>query len=90
MICTHTGKPRPPDMFRLLENLDVDDTMPIVIRSHQLLPGVGGFSPTDLMSAVDMVCKNSRQPLMIATACRCHGVVDFIRVINKADAAKRI
>ena len=44
-ICTHTGKPRPMDLFRLLAGLDFDDVLPIVIRSHQLLPGVGGTGP---------------------------------------------
>ena len=79
-ICTHTGKPRPKDLFRLLGNLDFQDVLPIVLRSHQLLPGVGGIYPTDLMNAMDTVCHNTHRALMIATACRCHGVVDFIRL----------
>jgi hypothetical protein len=32
-------------------DLDFDNVLPIVIRSHQLLPGVGGIYPADLMSA---------------------------------------
>lgn len=79
-ICTYTGKPRPMDLFRLVGQLDIDDVLPIVIRSHQLLNGVGGIYPVDLMSAVDTVCKNSQRLLMIVTACRCHGVVDFMRL----------
>ena len=86
-MCTHTGKPRPPDMFRLLETLDVNDATPIVIRSYQLLPGIGGIYPTDLMSALDTVCKKSQQTVMIATACRCHGVVDFMRIERKGSKA---
>lgn len=86
-ICTHTGKPRPLDLFRLLGNIDFDDVLPIVIRSHQLLPGVGGIYPADLRAALDTACKNSDRPLMIATACRCHGVVDFIRL--KRGASQR-
>ncbi|WP_372678547.1 potassium transporter [Desulfosarcina sp.] len=82
-ICTHTGKPRPMDLFRLLGKLDLDDVRPVVIRSHQLLPGVGGILPADLMSAWDTVCIHSHRPMMIATACRCHGVVDFMRVKRK-------
>ena len=86
-ICTHTGKPRPTDMFLLLENLEVNDAMPIVIRSHQLLPGVGGIYPTDLRSALDTVRNNCQKTLMIATACRCHGVVDFMRLEMKGGKA---
>ncbi|MBC2713082.1 MAG: potassium transporter [Desulfosarcina sp.] len=71
-ICTHTGKPRPKDLFRLLADLNFDDVLPIVLRSHQLLPGVGGIYPADLMAALETACKNSHRPLMIGTACRCH------------------
>ena len=86
-ICTHTGESRPMDLFRLLGKFDLDDVLPIVIRSHQLLPGVGGIYPADLMSALDTVCNYSHRPMMIATACRCHGVVDFIRLEKKGGCA---
>ena len=79
-ICTHTGKPRPKDLFRLLAGIDLGNVLPIVLRSHQILPGVGGIYPKDLFNASEMVCKNRNQPLMIATACRCHGVIDFIQL----------
>lgn len=82
-VCTHTGKPRPMDLFRQLAGIDVENVMPIIIRSHQLLPGVGGIYPADLLSALDAVCRNSHRPMMIATACRCHGVVDFVRLQTK-------
>ena len=83
-ICTHTGKPRPMDLFRLLGTLDFEEALPIVIRSHQLLPGVGGIYPADLRAAMDTACRNSHRPMMIATACRCHGVVNFMRLEKKA------
>ncbi len=82
-VCTHTGKPRPMDLFWLLSKFDLDDVLPIVIRSHQLLPGVGGIYPADLISALDAVRNHSHRPMMIATACRCHGVVDFMRLKKK-------
>ncbi len=82
-LCTHTGKPRPMDLFRLLARFDVDDLLPIVIRSHQLLSGVGGIYPAELLSALETVCNNSHRAMMIATACRCHGVVEFIRLEKK-------
>jgi hypothetical protein len=78
--CSHTGKPRPVDMYRLLADLKFGDTLPIVLRSHQLLPGVGGIYPADLWQALSTARDNSHRPLMIATACRCHGVVDILRV----------
>ena len=83
--CTHTGKPRPTDLFRLLGSMPTDDVLPVIVRSHQLLPGVGGIYPAELLSALDTVCRNSHRPIMIATACRCHGVVDFIRLKRRVD-----
>ena len=75
--CTHTGKPRPADMFRLLADVKFGGIRPVVLRSHQLLPGVGGIYPADLWQALDAIRRNHRNGLMVATACRCHGVVDF-------------
>ena len=78
--CTHTGLPRPMDMFRLLEKICPDGFVPIVLRSHQLAPGVGGITKDDLIQAKEAAFQDSHKPLMIATACRCHGVVDFMRL----------
>lgn len=83
--CTHTGKPRPMDLFRLLDSMPIEDVLPVIVRSHQLLPGVGGIYPSELLSALDTVCHNSHRPIMIATACRCHGVLDFMRLEKRAD-----
>lgn len=82
-LCTHTGKPRPEALFRLLGKLAFDDVLPVVLRSHQLLPGVGGIYPADLLNALETACKNHHRPLMIATACRCHGVVDLLKLRKK-------
>jgi hypothetical protein len=77
-ICTHTGKPRPIDLFRLLGELELDDVLPMVLRSHQLLPGVGGIYPQALIHALERVRCHQSCSVMIATACRCHGVVDLL------------
>ena len=86
-ICTHTGKPRSLDLFRLLAGVEFGNALPIVLRSHQILPGVGGIYPGELFDALEMVRQNRRRPLMIATACRCHGVIDFIQVEARSVAA---
>lgn len=80
--CTVTGMPRPKDLFRLLDDLDLDDALSIVVRSYQILPGVGGIYPKDLMKAYHSVLENVHRPLFIATACRCHGVGNAV-VIKK-------
>lgn len=79
-MCTYTKKPRPVDLFRLLESVGGSGLIPIVIRSYQLLPGVGGLLPEDMFAALEKVPNRSGQPFMVATACRCHGVVDFMQL----------
>lgn len=79
-ICTHTGRPRPKDLFRMLAQMNFGDVLPIVLRSHQLIPGVGGVYAADLLIALETIRNCRRRPLMIATACRCHGVIDFVQM----------
>ncbi|MBR9980612.1 MAG: hypothetical protein KFF50_06270 [Desulfatitalea sp.] len=79
-ICTVTGKHRPLDLFRLLENFSCENYLPLVVRSHQLFPGVGGIHPESLSKLLDAALQNSHRPLMIGTACRCNGVMDFLQL----------
>ncbi len=80
--CTHTGKPRPRSLFRLLEEVSIEGVEPVVVRSHQLLPGVGGIYPFDLLGVGEKISQCTNQTFMIGTACRCHGVVDFLRCVK--------
>jgi hypothetical protein len=77
--CTHTGKTRPANLYQQLESLNSADFDSIVVRSWQLSPGVGGYKPLDLFQALDSV-RNSRKPVLLSTACGCHGVVDFFTI----------
>ena len=86
--CTYTGRARPAELFRLIENLAIADGLPIVVRSYQLLPGVGGIRPADLWQALDTATQGAHRPLLIATACRCHGVVNLFRLRRKAVSPK--
>lgn len=72
-ICTVTGKPRKQNMFDLLKHID-PGFKSLVIRSHQLAPGVGGYRPAQLFDLLDQV-KNAAGRILVSTACRCHGVV---------------
>jgi hypothetical protein len=89
-ICSHTGQPRSIDLFRLLQRFDRKRLLSVVLRSHQLLPGVGGIYPADLIHALDRVRSHRQRPVMVATACRCHGVADFFGMTKKGDAGERI
>ncbi len=73
-FCTYTEKPRKKDMDQLLESLSFGSFEPLVLKSKQLAPGVGGYQPEDLFRLLNRI-KQLRGSLLICTACRCHGVI---------------
>jgi hypothetical protein len=72
--CTFTGKPRKGLLYKRIEEIRYKDYRPIVIRSHQLASGVGGYQPEALQRSLAEVSK-SKTPILYATACFCHGVM---------------
>lgn len=73
-ICTVTQKPRKRNMFEILADLKMPAFQSLVIRSHQLGPGIGGYRSVMLLELLERV-KQARSNLLVSTACRCHGVV---------------
>jgi hypothetical protein len=82
-ICVYTGKSRPRQMHAYLKSIRHPDFTSLVIRSQQLLPGVGGYAPGDLFTALNDI-KALRTSVLLSTACRCHGVVNAFRISNKS------
>jgi len=78
-ICTHTGKPRPFNLYKKLESIKYDHFHSVVVRSRQLSPGVGGYSPEALFHALDLI-KSSTTPRLLSTACKCHGVMHAFKL----------
>ena len=81
-LCTYTGKPRPRELFDYLAKLNYLNYQSIVLRSRQLVPGVGGYSPKALLDVKNMVIKN-KAPVLLSTACRCHGVMHVLQCREK-------
>lgn len=73
-ICPVTGEERDQPLFRRLAAASRPELPLLVVASEQLAPGIGGYSPDKLMKLADTVAATSG-PLLVATACRCHGVV---------------
>ena len=75
--CTHTGQPRPGNLFEDLSRISVVGFQVSVLRSWQLAPGVGGYSMAQLRQLERDVL---RQPggHIVATSCRCHGVLNAL------------
>ncbi len=72
--CTFTGKPRKGLLYKRIEEISYKDYRSIVVRSHQLAPGVGGYQPEALKRSLAEVSK-SDAPVLYSTACLCHGVM---------------
>ncbi len=79
-ICTMTGRPRKQDMFDRIRSLSYEDFRPAVLRSRQLGPGVGGLTPDQLYGLLNTL-EQERADFLVATACRCHGVVTGARTL---------
>ncbi len=76
-MCTVTRLPRKQDMFSRLESLNYKEYIPIVLRSRQLGPGIGGYSPKQLFSFLKQT-EQQKNPMLLCTACRCHGVITAV------------
>jgi len=79
-LCYVTGKPRPVDLYQELSAADSYQVTPVIVRSRQLSPGVGGYRPADLFNALRKI-EACHGPLLLGTACRCHSVLDAFRLI---------
>jgi hypothetical protein len=79
-FCTVTHNPRGRNMFEILGDITAPPFQPLVIRSHQLGPGIGGYRPEKLFELLNKV-EQSRGDLLLCTACRCHGVVTGLKKI---------
>ena len=74
-VCPVNGESRDLPLHQELASLHLAGYEIRVIASRQLAPGVGGYSPRRLLDlARDM--RALKGNVLIATACRCHGVVD--------------
>jgi hypothetical protein len=77
LVCPVTGEERQPLFVKLAEASRPG--LPIlVVASRQLAPGVGGYAPRRLVELAETVAE-AAGPLLIATACRCHGVVHGLK-----------
>lgn len=73
-VCTVTGLPREP-LHEALEALKVSGFTTLVLRSLQVLPGVGGYPPGHLQRLLRHVSDGT---YLIATACKCHGILTAV------------
>ena len=76
--CTVTGEVREANMFDVIRNIEVEGYVTQVVRSHQLAPGVGGYRLSVLWRLLEEA-RATEKDILVATACRCHGVMNALR-----------
>ena len=76
ICCTVTGQPRSP-LYEALEGLQIPDFKVLVLRSSQILPGVGGYKLNDLAQLEKRITSGK---YIIATSCKCHAVMTSCEV----------
>ncbi len=78
--CTWTGKPRKGLLYKKIEEISYKEYRSIVIQSHQLAAGVGGYQPEALKRSLAEVSR-TKTPVLYTTACLCHGVMHAFRLV---------
>jgi hypothetical protein len=76
--CTVTGLRRSDDLFALIARIRVPGYVPLVVRSQQLAAGVGGYRPSALRHLL-RATEAATESVLVATACRCHGVIHALK-----------
>lgn len=79
-ICTFTKEPRLGNLFEVLRGIQVPGYSVVVVRSWQLAPGVGGLTVGYLKEKLAEL-KVAPGYNLVATSCRCHGVLDALEWI---------
>lgn len=84
--CTVTGEVREANLFDVVQTIEVEGYQTFVVRSHQLAPGVGGYRLSVLWRLLEEA-RSTKKDILIATACRCHGVIHALRFKRRAQSA---
>ncbi len=73
--CPESREKRINPLFSTMEKISIQNYSAIVVRSNQLLPGVGAFTASQLYTLINEVRKKKGR-FLIGTASRCHGVLN--------------
>jgi hypothetical protein len=85
-MCSVTRERREANLYELIQQIEVSGYKSLVVRSHQLVPGVGGYQLATLWRLLEEV-RSSEKNILVATACRCHGVINALRFNRRAQSA---
>ena len=77
-MCSVTRDHREINLYELIQRIEVQGYKTLVVCSHQLAPGVGGYQLTALWQLLDSA-RSTHKDIIVSTACRCHGVINALR-----------
>lgn len=84
-VCSQTGQPREGQMFEIMADIELPEFTTVILRSHQLAPGVGALARQELLDLREQILKDGPgSGWVIGTACRCHGVVQAMQLGDAA------
>lgn len=77
--CLKTGQERGRDLFARLADPAPSGFAQAVLRSRQLAPGLGGLRSAEMLALrAEMAARGGRW--LVATACRCHGILHALEM----------
>lgn len=77
-MCSVTRERRETNSYDLIQRIEVQDYKTLVVRSHQLALGIGGYRLSALWQLLD-AARSTEKDIIVSTACRCHGVINALR-----------
>ena len=77
-MCSVTRESRETNLYDRIQQIEVRDYKTLVVRSHQLAPGVGGYQLSVLWRLLEET-RSTKKDIIVSTACRCHGVINALR-----------
>ncbi len=76
-FCPKLGLKRGIPLYEFLRDLSTESDFVYVIQSRQLGPGMGGYKTEELLKLMDLQLDREK-PIILATSCRCHGILSKI------------
>jgi hypothetical protein len=78
--CSVTGERREQPLHDLLSRLELCEFRNYVIQSHQLAPGLGGYTMADLTKMAQEVIRGKMEKWLLSTSCKCHGIITALEI----------
>jgi hypothetical protein len=83
-VCPVSGESREVPLHQELAAIELPGFRTRVLATRQLAPGVGGYTPGQLLELAAALEEEKMTQVLIATACRCHGVAQGLARVPRS------